>query len=167
MRNLIIIVLLAVCLFPSCKRSVTCSEPDVFLDYKIKTNDTLFISYDTLYITFESYEKGSQFSKQTSMENDTVYKMYNGYWTTITKHVSLNKNYDYKIIVLNTGKTYEVSNIHYDGITSTKDGSFGFEKGTICHRESYYTLNGKECQVKSTVCESKCTPTLPRFDVTK
>lgn len=142
MRNLLITIL-TLFIASSCKRTVTCSEPDVFLDYKIKTNDTLLISYDTLFITFERYEKGSHFSKQTSMENDTVYKKYDGYWTTITNHTSLNKNYDYKILILNTGKTYEVSNIHYDGITSTKDGSFGFEKGTICHRESYYTLNGK------------------------
>ncbi len=120
-----------------CTRKTTCTDENVRLKYQLQSKT------DVLHFKISTYTKGSNFSGLISTETDsarmdTLTPPYAAY----SHHNNLNAANDYIIEIPETGKTYKISNIYYDGDTK-KDDNVKSESRIRCTRTTYYTVNGE------------------------
>lgn len=141
MKSLLFIAVSSVILFTSCRFS-ECSNPGVALTYKLDSSGILLFEFDT-------YEKGSGFSKLLSSEQDSAHidtfyhTQYSKETIVTSNHNQVNDNYDYIITIPATGKIYMISDISHSGKKKVKaDGLFS-ENRTACRRTVSYNVNGQ------------------------
>lgn len=120
-----------------CTRKTTCTDEMIRLKYQLKSKT------DVLHFKFSTYKKGSNFSELISTEADSArMDTLTPPYSTYSNHNSLNAANDYIIEITETGKTYKVSDINYDG-DKKKDDNVKSESRIRCTRTTYYTLNGE------------------------
>jgi hypothetical protein len=153
--------------FVSCSRYSTCSDPRITLYYQVDTSDTLVCEFNT-------YEKGTGFSKLISSKTDSVYwdSVYSYYDSAYhpqlrAKYTSVDSKYDYIINIPETGKTYKISDISYGGNKSVKASGIISENKTGCSRSVSYTLNGKIFTVNGSTYEGQRRPDDVVIEITK
>jgi hypothetical protein len=149
MKKILFLVAGLAMLFTSCRYS-DCDDPAIVLDYQLDVTDTLFLQFDT-------YEKGSGFSKRLSSEQDAVY-LDTGYITpygpaTRAKHSHIKDSYDYLITMAATGKTYKITDIGFSGKKRVRVGGIISENKTRCTRTVNYSVNGQKHTVEGTTYE--------------
>jgi hypothetical protein len=132
MRNLLIIFT-AFLLNTACNNYSNCYEPRVSVNYY--PQDTT----DTIFFNFKRYVKSSNFSNLVDSVRDSF-----AYHKQNTPNGQLAPEYDYIIDIPETGKSYKIYNIHYDGKERVKSGGVltTNEYRTMCSRNTYFTVNG-------------------------
>jgi hypothetical protein len=139
MKNLLFLTCLI--LLASCGRHAYCTDPVISISYHPDSSGVLVYEFNT-------YEKGTGFSKLISSNTDSVYKDTVYYGTTPypqshAKYTTIDGNHDYIINIPETGKTYKISEISYTGDKKVKaDGGFS-ELKTKCTRTVSYKVNGQ------------------------
>jgi hypothetical protein len=114
----------------------TCTEPDLHISYKVSIADTM-------HYKLNSYKKGSNFTELISTETGIAYlDTTTGPHVTMAYHYSAKAGNDYIIEVLSTGKSYRITDIHYDG-DKRKPDDIKSESRIRCTRTTYFTVNGE------------------------
>lgn len=151
MKNLLFLAIGSMLLLSSCRYS-ECSEPVVGLRFMVDSTDTLRFQFDT-------YEKGSKFSRLVSSEGDSAYIDTLDYITHkqastfARQHNHVDDKYDYIISVPASGKTYKISDINHSGKRKVKADGIISENRTACTRTVNYTVNGQAFSVEGSTYE--------------
>ena len=158
MRNLIIIALSgSIILSLSCCGRIKCGDPVVVAVFQPD-------SVSTFIYNVHQYPVGKGFSGNHYSRTDTARNDSNGQ----VKKVELSENYDWVIEIPETGKRYEISNIHHEGKQRYDDGTRVSEMRHYCNRTTYFTLNGTEHKVDGGVYYYSASPKeIPNIYITK
>lgn len=160
MRNLLILIVLAV-FVNSCVKT-DCVESDI----------QVIISYDSatlkLYYKVSQYEKGYGFNSLITSRNDSITGVNtNGYWFYSNTSFYISSQYDWVIEFPETGKVYKISDIHYSGRKKLSELHIMGEYRTRCFRETHYSMNGSQYTIERGTYEKGYSYRQPEITITK